>query len=373
MGVGSMSSRSRGRQRSAARSAGAGNARSTGVWAARLRAGLAYCAASLAAAIAAVGISLLALSALVLAFGASGVGGLALSAQPLHVALDDGAVAFYLTQLVSLSFFHHTAGLRLAVLPGLALVAGAIAVSAMVMVRSIAGSLRRRMLLTPLMAVAYALLAGFGARYLPLRLSGPFVGRNTPVVPVGGEAFLLPLLWGLMFGPLGGLVGVFGRRWRVEGSRLLGVWATPARSSLRALAGGIALISAVVLVGGALLVARSGAAHFFFAGESFGHDVAVVVSALLALPTLVLTGLLACFGVSFQWHLEALTQTQGSGSIMGGTLPTIGNGALNQVPGLLGLLFVLGAVTVLSAGWLTARRSPRTCARGWRTRFARAC
>ena len=105
----------RGRQRS--------TARFTGVWTVRLRQGLVYSATSLAAATAAVGISLFALSALVLVLGASGVGGLAVSGQPLHAAVDDGAVAFYLTQLVSVSFFHHTAGLRLAVLPGLALVA----------------------------------------------------------------------------------------------------------------------------------------------------------------------------------------------------------------------------------------------------------
>jgi Zn-dependent metalloprotease len=327
------------------------------VRAVRLRAGVAYCAASIAAAIAAIGISLLALSALVLGLGASGVGGLVMSGQPLHVAVDDGAVAFYLTQLVSVSFFHHTAGLSLAVLPGLALVAGAITISAMVMVRLIAGSVRRRMLVTLLMAIAYALLAGFGARFLPLRLSGPFVGRDTPVVPVGGEAFVLPLLWGLLFAPLGGLVGVFGRRWRVEGLRLLGVWATPLNSSLRVLAPALALTSVVVLVGSAVLAARTGAAHLLFAGASFGHDAGVVGGVLIALPTLVVTMFLACFGVSFDWHVEAISHTQGSGSILGGTLPTIGESTVHQVPGLLVLLLLVGAVTVVSVGWLTARRS----------------
>ncbi len=345
------------RQRSTARSTGAGDARSARVWAVRLGAGLGYGAASLAAAIAAAGISLLALSALVLALGASGVGGLAMSTQPLHVALGDGAVAFYLTQLVSVNFFHHTAGLRIAVLPCLALVAGAIAVSAMVMVKLIVGSVRRRMLVTLLMAIAYALLAGFGARYLPLRLSGPFVGRNTPVRPVGGEAFLLPLLWGLLFAPLGGLVGVFGRRWRVEGSRLLGVWATPLNSSLRVLATALALTSVGVLVVGALLAVRSGAAHFLFTGASFGHDVGVVAGALLALPTLAIAAFLACFGVSFDWHVDAISRTGGSGSILGGSLPAIGGNAGHQVPGLLVLLLLVGAVTVVSLGWLTARRS----------------
>ncbi len=331
-------------------------ARFTGVWAVRLRTGLVCCGACIGAAIAAVGISLLALTAIVLALAASGAGGLAMSVHPLHVAVDDAAVAFYLAQFVSVSFFHHTAGLRFAFLPGLALMAAAIAGSATVAVRLVGGSARRRMLVAALMPIPYVLIAGFGARYVPLRLTGPIVGRDTPVLPDGAEAFLLPLLWALLFAPLGGLVGVSGRRWRAEGSRLLGAWAMPVRSSVRALAAGLALTSAVVLVGGVVLAVRSGAAHFFFAGEGFGHDVAVVVSALLALPTLVITVLLACFGVSFHWHLEALTLTQGSGSILGGTLPTIGNGAVDQVPALLGLLLVLGAVTVISAGWLTARR-----------------
>ena len=322
----------------------------------RLLSALASCAASACAALVAIAISALALTAIVLALAASGAGGLAMSAHPLHVAVNDAAVAFYLVQLVSVSFFHHTAGLGFAFLPGLALVAAAITGSAMVAVRLVGGSARRRMFVVALIPISYALIVGFGARYVPLRLTGPFVGRDTPVLPEGAEAFLLPLLWGLLFAPLGGLIGMSGRRWRAEGSGLLGAWATPVGSAARALAGGLVLISAVVLVGGAVLAARGGAAHFFFAGQSFGHDVAVVVSALLALPTLVLTVLLACFGVSFQWHVEALTLTQGSGSILGGTLPTIGNGAVNQVPALLRLLLVLGAVTVLSAGWLTARR-----------------
>jgi Zn-dependent metalloprotease len=326
------------------------------VWAIRLRASLSSCAASILAAIAAVGISLIVLSAIVLALAVSGAGGLAMSVQPLHVALDDGAVAFYLTQLVSLSFFHHTAGLHFAVLPGLALVGAAIAGSAMVAVRLIGGSTRRRMLVAVLIPVPYALIAGLSARYVPLRLTGPFVGRGTPVLPEGAEAFLLPLLWGLLFAPLGGLVGVSGRRWRAEASRLLGAWATPARASLRVLAVGLALTSVVVLVLGSLLAAHSGVTHVLFAGGSVGHDAVVVGSVLLVLPTLVLTVFLACFGVSFGWHLEALSRTQGSGSILGGTLPSIGRSATQQVPGLLGLLFLLGAVIVLSAGWLTARR-----------------
>jgi len=115
-----------------------------------------------------------------------------MSWHPIHVALADGAVVFYLTQLVSVSFFHHSAGLRFVALPGLALVAMAIATSAMVAVRLIGGSVRRRMLVAMLTPVPYALLAGLGARYLSLYITGPVIGRDTPVVPVSyrsGEGF----------------------------------------------------------------------------------------------------------------------------------------------------------------------------------------
>jgi len=321
-----------------------------------LRAGLSYCAASIVGAVAAVAIALIALSVLVLALGASGVGGLAASGQPLHVAVSDGAVAFYLTQLVSVSFFHHTAGLRFAVLPGLALVAMAIAGSAMFMVRLVAGSVRRRMLVTLPMAIVYALLAGLGARYVPLRLSGPFVGRGTPVMPAGAEAFLLPLLWGLLFAPLGGFVGVFGRRWTTEGSRLLRAWAKPLSSALRALGAGLVLACILTVIGGAIL-ARTSTAHLLFSGGSFSHDVGVAGGVLLALPTLVVATFLACFGVSFDWRVDAISHTQGSGSILGGTLPTVGGGGAHHVPGLLVLLLLVGAATALSVGWRTARSS----------------
>jgi Zn-dependent metalloprotease len=322
----------------------------------RPRTRLAYCAACIGAAILAIGVSLMAMSAIVLVLGASGAGGVALSGHPLHVAVDDGAVALYLSQLVSVTFFNHTAGLRFAPLPGLALVAVAIATSAMVAVRLVGGSARKRMLLAMLIPIPYALLSGIGARYLPLSFTGPGIGRDTAVLPATIEAFLLPLSWGLLFAPVGGLVGVFGRRWRHEASRLLGAWATPVRCSLRALALGLALTSLAVIVGGAALVGQSGAARSLVDGR-VGHVVAVLGGAVIALPTLVLTLFLGCFGVSFDWQVEALSRTQGSGSILGGTLPTTSASPVHAIPGLLVLLLLLATVTVLSAGWLTARRS----------------
>ncbi len=178
--------------------------RPTGAGSTRLRTGLVCGAASIGAAIVAVALALIALSTVVLALGAGGVGGIALSGHPWRVALEDGAVAFYLVQLVSLSFFDHSAGLRFAALPGLALVAVAIAASAMVAVRLVGGSVRRRMFATLLMAVAYALLAGLGARLLALRFTGFYVGSDTAMAPAGVEAFVLPLIWGCCSHPWAG-------------------------------------------------------------------------------------------------------------------------------------------------------------------------
>ncbi len=322
----------------------------------RLGAHLARCAVSAGAAILAIGLSLIALSAIALAAGAGDAAGAAPAGRALHVAVQDGAVAFYLAQLVSVSFFSHTAGLRFAALPGLALVGLAIAVAAMVAARSTRGSVRRRMLLATSIAVPYALLSGLGARYVPLRFTAPGIGSDVTVLPSTIEAFLLPLAWGLLFAPVGGLVGVFGRSWRRETARLLGAWATPLRCSLRALAAGLALSTVAVLVGGAVLIGRSGDVRSLLGG-GFGHALTGVAAALIALPTLVLSLFLACFGVSFDWQVEALGRTQGSGSILGGTLPNSGTGAAHGVPAALVLLLALAAGTVFFAGWLTARRS----------------
>jgi Zn-dependent metalloprotease len=304
----------------------------------------------------AVGLSLIVLSAIALVAGAGAVAGPALSGHALRVAAQDGAVAFYLAQLVGVSFFSHTAGLRFATLPGLLLVGFAIATAATVAARVTRGSARRRMLLATSIAVPYALLSGLGARYLPLRFTAPGIGNDVAVLPSTIEAFLLPLAWGLLFAPVGAVVGVFGKEWRRGAARLLGAWATPLRCSLRALAAGLALSAVAVIVGGAVLIGRSGDARSLFGG-GFGHAVTVVAAALIALPTLVVSLFLACFGVSFDWQAEALDRTQGSGSILGGALPSAGANPMHGIPAALALLLLLAAATVLSAGWLTARRS----------------
>jgi Zn-dependent metalloprotease len=322
----------------------------------RLRAVLADVVACIGGAIGAIGVALIAIAAVVLAFGASGAGGGAISAHPWHAAVSDAAAGFYLVQLVSVTFFHHTADLRFAALPGLALVAAAIVASTMVAVKLIGGSDRRRMLVAMLVPIPYALFCGLGARYLPLSLTGPGIGRNAAVAPASVEAFLLPLAWGLLFAPMGGLLGVFGRRWREEVSRLLGAWEIPVRCALRALFTGLAMTSVVVIVGGAVLAARSGATHSLLSGD-FGQVASVLGGLLIALPTLVIAIFLACFGVSFDWRAEALSRTHGSGSILGGTLPTLGSTPSHAIPAALVLLLSLAATTVLAAGWLSARRS----------------
>jgi Zn-dependent metalloprotease len=322
----------------------------------RLRACLVCGAAGLGGAIFAIALVLITFGVAVWAIGATGVGGVAVSGHQWHVTLDDGAVLFYLAQLVSMSFFHHSAELRFAALPGLALVAVAIGGSAMVTVRLLGGSVGRRMLVVGLMAIAYASLAGFGARFLALSFTGPYIGRGTAMAPATVEAFVLPLIWGLLFASAGGLVGIFGRRWREETSRLLGAWAVPVAGSLRALGLGLSLAFVVTIVGGVVLGASSNGLRSIVSGDP-GHLVAVLGWLLIALPTLVLGVFLSCFGVSFDWHVEALSRTQGSSSILGGALPSIGSSTAHDIPAALSLMLVLATVTVVTAGWVAARHS----------------
>lgn len=266
----------------------------------RLRPYLAQCAACAGAAIVAIALSLIAMSAIVLAVN-PGTGG-----EPiLHVAFDDGATLFYLTQLVGVSFFHHTAGLRFAALPGLALIGLSIVAATAVIAKMAGGTVRKRMLIAMLMPIPYALFSGLGACYLSLRFTAPGIGQDISVVPSAVEAFVLPLGWGLLFAPIGGLVAAFGKGWRREASRLLGQWATPIGCSLRVLTTSLVLVALAVLAGSVAVIAHSGEARSL-TGGGFGHLLTVVAAAVVVLPTLVVTMFLACFGVSFDWRMEVL-------------------------------------------------------------------
>src|SRR3954454_4782514 len=90
----------------------------------RLRVRAATLAVCTGAAMSAVVIGLVAMTALILLLSALGA-----SAAPsaLDAAAQDALVALYVVQLVGASFFNHTAALRFAAIPGLLLVGLAIA------------------------------------------------------------------------------------------------------------------------------------------------------------------------------------------------------------------------------------------------------
>ncbi|HVD41476.1 MAG TPA: M4 family metallopeptidase [Solirubrobacterales bacterium] len=242
-------------------------------------------------------------------------------------------MAFYLSQLVGVSFFNHTGELRFAAFPGLLLVGSSIFAAAAIVVKSTPGSRRRKGLVALLMPVPYALIAGLGALLVPLHATAAGFAQATSVDFSASEAFLLPLACALLFSSLGGLVGMFGRDWLRGGSRLLGEWAVPLGSSLRVLAVSLAIATVLTIAGGLAL-----------AGDRI-DSLEAAIGGLLVLPTLVATVLLGSFGVSVDWSADALSHSQGSLAGISAGLP----GA--------DLLPLLGLATVLAVGWLTARRS----------------
>ena len=273
--------------------------------------------------------------------------------QPLRAAGEDAGVAFYLSQLVGVSFFGHTGELRLAAFPGLLLVGSSIVFATALTVRRMPGSQRQRGLLALQVPVAYGLISGLGALFVPLHVSVNGFAQATPVELSVIEAFLLPSVWALLFSSVGTLVGLHGRDWRRGGSHLLGAWAVPLGSSVRALAAGFAMSTVVAVVGG---LALFGAEVRILVLGSFGQFVEALVIALIALPTLAAAVLLASFGVSVDWSLDALASGEGSLSAFGGTLPGTGT-ELSQVPGAVALMPLLGLALVLSLGWMIARRA----------------
>jgi thermolysin len=301
----------------------------------------------------AIAIALAGLTALFLLLGALGVES---APESLVAAGQDAAVALYAVQLVGFSFFNETAELRFVAIPGLLLVGLAVAAAAALAAKEFPGSARRKMSVVLAMPVAYAVLLGTAALLVPLHFTAPGFGSDVTVEPSSFEAFLLPLVWGLLFASIGGLVGIHGRNWRRAATQRLGAWAMPLAASLLALALALAASAALVLAGA---IALTGGDLSWVTGGGFGHAVKVVGGALLVLPTLAASVLLSGFGVSFDWQLDALAHGEGSISAFGGPLPTGSEDLTGAqgVPGLFALAPVITIGMVLAIGWISARRS----------------
>ena len=319
----------------------------------RLRVRAAFCAACGGAAVLAIGIALVAMTALFLVLGALGVNS---APDSLSSAVQDAAVALYAVQLVGISFFNQTAELRFAAIPGLLLVGLAIVAATAVAARSVRGSARRKMTVALVVPVPYAVLMGLTALFVPLHFTAPGFGVGVAVSPSPAEAFLLPLGWGLLFASIGGLIGTFGRDWRRAASRLLGAWGAPLASSLRVLTVSLAAGAVVALVG---VLATTGADLSSVTGGGLGHAIKVAGGTLIALPTLAAAVIVSGFGVPFGWRVDALSHGAGSISAFGGTLPS-GSADASQAqsaPGVFALAPLIALATVLAIGWLSARRS----------------
>lgn len=321
-----------------------------------LRTRIATLAAASAAALLAIGLALGGLTALTLALGVLGATGLdpAPHGLSLSSAAQDAAVAFYLVQLVGVSFFNGTAELRFAAVPGLLLVGFSILTAAVFAARLAQGPARRKMSVALSLPIPYALLAGLGALFTPLHLDAPGFGVGIAVSPAPAEAFLLPVGWGLVFASAGGLIGVFGRRWRGEALRRVGAWAVPLVASLSVLAASLAAGAAIALI-----------AAFSFAGWDLGsiaggglaHLIKVLLAALIALPTMAAAVAVSGFAVPFNWQLDALSHGVGSISATGGTLPSTDPAHGPGAPDVLALAHLLSLAGVFVIGWLSARRS----------------
>jgi len=317
----------------------------------RLRVRGAACGACVGAAVLAIAMALVAMTAVFLLLGVLGVSS---APDSLVAAAQDAVVALYAVQLVGLSLFNETAELRFAAVPGLLLVGLSIVAATALGARAARGSTRRKMTVALATPVPYSLLMGLAALFAPLHFTAPGFGTDIAISPSPLEAFLLPLGWGLLFASIGGVIGTFGKDWRHAVSRLLGVWTAPLSSSLRVLALSLAA-SAVVALAAGLTLAEGGLASLM--GGGFGQVLRVAGALLLALPTLAAAVLVSGFGVPFEWQVDALSHGEGSLSAFGGTLPSSSANASPDAPGLLALAPLIAIATVFALGWLSARRS----------------
>lgn len=310
-------------------------------------------AACVGAAALAVGIALVAMTAVIVLLAALGVGS---APDALGSAFQDAAVALYVVQLVGVTFFNHTAELRFAAVPGLLLVGLSVVAATAVTVRAMSGSTRRKMTVALVVPIPYALLLGLAGLLVPLHFTATGLGKDIAVSPSPVAAFLLPLCWGMLFASVGGLIGTFGRGWRPAALRWLGAWAVPLTPLLRVLAASLIASAAVALAGG---LALTGGDLGTLTGGSFANATKALGAAIVAVPTLAASVLVSGFGVPFDWQLDTLSHGDGSISAFGGALPSSG-GDPSQVqgaPGVLALAPLIVLAAVFALGWLAARRS----------------
>src|SRR5262245_42307763 len=97
------------------------------------------------AAVLAVAVALVAMGTLVFLVAALRTGSVGPTPHPLRAAGEDAVGAFYLSQLVGVSFFNHTGELRFAALPGLFLIGLSVAAATALAVRFAPGSPQQRM------------------------------------------------------------------------------------------------------------------------------------------------------------------------------------------------------------------------------------
>ena len=302
------------------------------------------------AAVLAIVLALFTLGAAAFVVDALRAGGVGSTPHPLRAAGEDAVGAFYLVQLVGVSFFNHTGELRFAALPGLLAVGFSVTTATALAVRVTPGPVRARAWMGLSIPLCIGLISGLAAVLVPMHVTIRGFGERIAITPSPVDAFVLPCIWAMLFGAVGVLVGLYGRRSRQEMTRILGAWAAPLSLTIRVAAVGLVASGLVTVVGALALFGPETRAL------AFGSVTGALGTAFVVLPTLVATVFLAAFGVSSDWSMSALSQGHGSASAFGGALPGTAAHPAGSAPGVLALLPLLGLAVVLALGWLAARR-----------------
>lgn len=145
-----------------------------------------------AAAVLAIALALTALWGIAYLVDVLRAGGEGAAAQSPGAAGENAGVAFYLSQLVGVSFFNHSGELRFAALPGLLLVGLSIALVTALLVRLTPGTRGRRVRLALLASIPYASIAGLGALLLPMQFTARGLTQGTAIQPSVVEASSFP-------------------------------------------------------------------------------------------------------------------------------------------------------------------------------------